>query len=381
MKVLMLIDSLRLGGAERVLATLSAVAPSAGFRFEVQVLSPPDRQRSVMEPVLEQAGVSIGYLSLRRLTDPRALPRLVRAIRRSRCEVVHAHLEDAATWAPIAGGIVGRPVVCSFHHVVVPLGRRESVREWLAIKAANRGAGVVFVSRASMDSFAEAYGGERPNWSVVNNGIDLTAFSAQPASMPVDLGLPRGARVATIVGALRGRKGHAVALTAWPEVLARFPDAHLLIAGEGPEKARLRTLAHELGIAERVVFAGIRSDIAELIRASSLVLLPSQHEALPTALIEAAACGRPVVSTDVDGVPEVVVDGETGVLVPVDDATAFADAVCMLLGDDRLRLRMGSQARQLAEERFDARSWAEHLYDVYAQACGMRHAMDLQYAD
>jgi glycosyltransferase involved in cell wall biosynthesis len=380
MKVLMVIDSLRLGGAERVLATLSAVGPGAGFRFEVLVLSPPDRQRSVMEPILEEAGVSTSYLALHRLADPRTLTRLVSAIHKSSCDLVHAHLEDAATWVPLAAHIAGRPAVCSFHHVVVPLGKRESVREWLAIKAANRGARVVFVSRASMDSFAEAYGGERANWSVVNNGIDLTAFSARPAVLPPDLGVPPDAPVATIVGALRGRKGHALALAAWSEVLDSFPDAHLLIVGDGPEKARLHKLARTQGIAERVIFAGTRSDIARLIRASSLVLLPSQHEALPTALIEAAACGRPVVATQVDGVPEVVLDGETGLLVPVDDIAAFSEAVLLLLGDDGLRRQMGVRARQLAEERFDARLWAERLHEIYAQVCGIQNDTAFQYA-
>ena len=370
MKVLMLIDSLRLGGAERVLATLSAVAPAAGFEFEVQVLSPPDRRRSVMEPVLEDAGVAVGYLSLRRLADPRALPRLVRAIRRSGCDVVHAHLEDAATLAPVAARMAGRPAVCSFHHVAVRVSRREALKERLAVMAANRSAGVIFVSRASMQSFARTYGGPRANWSVVENGVDLDVFTPEPTSMSTDLRPAGGAPIVAVVGALRGRKGHAVALAAWPEVCRRFPDARLLIVGDGPEESRLRELARELGIAETVMFVGTRPNVAELMRASDLLLLPSQHEALPTTLIEAAACGRPVVSTDVDGVPEVVIDGETGLLIPVGDSRALADAVVALLADEPRRRAMGVRARALAEERFDARLWARRLHEVYADATG-----------
>lgn len=362
----MVIDSLRLGGAERVLATLGAAAPDAGFQFEVQVLSSPGHPRSVMEPVLADAGVSVGYLSLRRLADPRALPRLVRAIRRSRCDVVHAHLEDAATLVPPAARIVGRPAVCSFHHVSVPLRGREAMKERLAIAAANTSAAVVFVSRASMDSFARVYGGRRANWRVVENGVDLREFASAPAAMPTDLKLPPGVPVATIVGALRGRKGHAVALSAWPSVLARLPDAHLLIVGDGPELSRLRALSRELRIAERVTFTGTRSDVADLIRASSLVLLPSEHEALPTTLMEAAACGRPVIATDVDGVPEVVVDGETGLLVPFGEMDALARATIALLEDEPRRRAMGERAHRLAEERFDTHRWAERLFEVYA---------------
>lgn len=369
MRVLMVIDSLRLGGAERVLATLGAAAPSAGFEFEVAVLSTPGSQRSVMEPVLAAAGVRIRYLSIRRLSDPRALPRVVGAIRSSGCNVVHAHLEDAATLAPPAARIAGRRAVCSFHHVVVPLSRRDTLKERLAVTAASRSAGVVFVSRSSLESFARAYGGARKNWCVVENAVDLDVFRTEPATMPADLMVPAGAPVVTMVGALRIRKGQATALRAWPAVLRRFPQARLLLVGDGIERDALQARMGELGLSERVIFAGTRTDVSRIIRASSLVILPSEHEALPTTLIEAAACGRPVVASDVDGIPEVVVDGETGLLVPVGDEAALSDRVTALLDDEPRRLRMGERARARAEDRFSAHRWAERLHEVYEQAC------------
>ncbi len=364
----MVIDSLALGGAERVLATLSATAPAAGFRFEVAVLSASESDLSAMEPVLAAAGVPMRYLSIRRLTDPRALPRLVHAIRASGCDVVHAHLEDAATLVPPAARIAGRRTVCSFHHVAVPLAGREELKERLAVAVANRSAGVVFVSRSSLESFALAHGGPRDNWCVVENAVDLDMFTPEPAVMPAELMVPSGAPVVTMVGVLRPRKGHDAALAAWPAVLRSFPDARLLMVGEGPQQEVLQARARELGVAERVIFAGKRTDVSRLIRASTLVVLPSEHEALPTTLIEAAACGRPVVATDVDGIPEVVMDGETGLLVPVGDEVALAREVTALLGDEPRRLRMGEDARALAEERFDARRWAERLYEIYERA-------------
>ena len=375
MRILMVIDSLRLGGAERVLATLSAYAPRAGFGFEVLVLSPPDDLRSVMEPVLQSAGMPVSYLGLRRLADPRALPRLVRAIRRSGCEVVHGHLEDAATLVPPAARLAGRPAVCSFHHIAVPLARRAAAKERLAVAAANTSARVVFVSRASLDSFACVYGGPQPNWCVVENGVDLDAFSDVPAGMPADLALPSGAPVAAIVGALRGRKRHADAVSAWPRVLERVPDARLLIVGDGPERSKLEGQARELGLEAHVVFAGTRTDVAQIVRASTIVLLPSEHEALPTTLIEAAACATPAIACDVDGVPEVVIDGDTGLLVPVHDPPALAEATIRLLEGDALRLSMGERARQVARERFDGHVWAERLQDVYMGARDGREAV------
>jgi glycosyltransferase involved in cell wall biosynthesis len=368
MKVLMVIDSLRLGGAERVLATLSAAAPAAGFEFEVAVLTTPGSHRSVMEPVLAAAGVQIRYLSIPRLSDPRALPRVVGAIRSSGCDVVHAHLEDAATLVPPAARIAGRRAVCSFHHVVVPLARRDRLKERLAVAAASRSAGVVFVSRSSLESFALAYGGPRKNWCVVENAVDLDVFTTEPATMPAELMVPAQAPVVTMVAALRIRKGQATALRAWPAVLRRFPEARLLLVGDGIERDALRARARELGLSERVVFAGTRTDVSRIMRASSLVILPSEHEALPTTLIEAAACGRPVVASDIDGIPEVVIDGETGLLVPVGDEAALSDRVTALLDDEPRRLSMGASARAMAEGRFSAHRWAERLHEVYERA-------------
>lgn len=374
MRVLMVIDSLRLGGAERVLATLSAMAPAAGFRFEVAVLSSPGSHRSVMEPVLAAAGVRIRYLSINRLSDPRALPRLVGAVRASGCDVVHAHLEDAATLVPPAARIAGRRTVCSFHHVAVPLPRREKLKERLAVAVANRSAGVVFVSRSSLESFAHAYGGARENWCVIENAVDLDVFTVEPAIMPPEFMVPDGAPVVTMVGALRSRKGQDAALDAWPLVRQSFPEARLLFVGDGPERDGLLRRARALGVAERVIFAGTRTDVSQLLRASSLVVLPSEHEALPTTLIEAAACGVPVVATDIDGIPEVVIDGETGLLVPLGDEEALARNVTALLGDAPRRARMGQNARAMAEDRFNSHRWAERLCEVYDQAARMRRS-------
>ncbi len=372
MKVLMVIDALHLGGAERVLATLSRVASDAGFHFVVDVLSPPGSRRSMMQPVLEAAGVPINYLSIRRLADPRALPRLVAAIRASRCDLVHAHLEYAATLVPLAARIAGRPAVCTFHHTAVPLGRREAAKERLAVASANRSANVIFVSEASRASFARVYGGPRANWSVIENGVELDLFTPEPAPMPDELQVPDGAPVVGIVGALRWRKGHHVALAAWPVVRSRIPDARLLIVGEGPEGTTLRDQAQTLGISDSVIFAGMRTDVARLMRASTVLALPSQHEALPTTLMEAAACGRAVIATDVDGVPEVVVDGSTGLLVPFGDAHALAGAIIELLENEARRDEMQASARRLAEERFDAGRWARRLFAAYEQACDER---------
>jgi glycosyltransferase involved in cell wall biosynthesis len=160
-----------------------------------------------------------------------------------------------------------------------------------------------------------------------------------------------------------------VAIRAWPHVRTRVPDAVLLIVGDGPHLPVLRGMA-----GEGIVFAGTREDVPDILRGSTLGLLPSLTEALPTALIEAAACGLPVVATSVGGTPEVVDDGRTGLLVPPGEVDALADAVIDLLTNPGRRAEFGLAARALAEERFSLDRWAESLRRLYEESLSRKRA-------
>ncbi|MDQ1650348.1 MAG: hypothetical protein QOG60_2405 [Frankiaceae bacterium] len=372
MKVLAVIDGLALGGAENLLSTLGRVGPRHDLQMTVLSLGHDTGAMATWLDVLQQSGLSVEFLGLSKLREPSGIPRLARAIRRSDPDVVHAHLEDSATLVPLATRLTGHACVSTYHHVAIPIQGREGLRERLSVVAANRGERVLFVSAASRDGFAATYGGPRAHWQVVHNGIDLDRF-AQPAagsrpSLPDELGVPVGVPVVTVLGRLGIGKGQAVAVAAWPRVLQRVPDARLLLIGDGPLETELRQQVDELGLRERVVFAGRRRDVEGILGASTLTCLPTIREALPTALIEAAACGVPAVASATSGVLEVVDDGRTGLLFPYGDEQRLADAVVELLADEPRRLAMGSAARQLAEQRFDAELWADNLHAVYRQA-------------
>ncbi len=371
-RVLVVIDSLRLGGAESVLSTLARAAPHGHFTLEIVSLSPPSDLTTAMLGTLEAQHVRTRFLNLPRLAHPRALPGLMRAIRQSGAEVVHGHLEDATTLVPPAAALTGRGSLCTFHHMAVPLARRAALKERLAIEAGARADKMLFVSHASMASYARRYG-QRRNWDVLHNGVDLLEFSQAPDTLPADLGIPTGASVTTIVGALRARKGHADALAAWPGVLGSHPEAYLLFVGAGPDEPRLRDITERLDLGDRVVFAGLRLDVPRLVRASTLILLPSSSEALPTALLEAAAASRAAVATDIPGVSEVLEHGVTGLTFPVGDIAALQTAVTQLLDDPGLRSTLGQGARAAAEMRFGMDLWARRLGSIYTHLARRRH--------
>jgi glycosyltransferase involved in cell wall biosynthesis len=371
-RVLVVTDSLGLGGAENLLAVLAGAAPAADLELRVVSLTPASMGRLALQPTLDKAGLRTSFLDVHRLRDPSAVRQIARAIRSWDADVVHAHLGYSATLAPVAARLTGRGSVATLHHVPEDEPLRERVKERLALESAGRLGALVFVSDASRRAFAARYP-ERGSWHTVHNGVDLTRFRPEPKVPAAGLAIPATAPTVAIVAALRGPKGHDVALEAWPKVLSSVPEARLLIVGEGDRRPALEEQTRALGLQERVVFAGIRDDVPELLRAADVVALPSYTEALPTVMIEAAASGRPVVATTVGGTPEVVEDGRTGLLVREGDPEAFGEAVVRLLADPALRESMGRAARARAEALFDADRWAVRLRTIYdQQSAGLR---------
>ncbi len=178
------------------------------------------------------------------------------------------------------------------------------------------------------------------------------------------LGLaPEGALIG-IVATLRSWKGHRYLLEAFAGLADR--GARLLVVGDGPQREALEALAGQLGIAARVRFAGNQDDVAPWLQALDLFCLPSYaNEGVPQALMQAMACGLPVISTPVGSIGEIVQDGDTGRLVPPEDAPALASAIEALLADPALRGRLGTNARAAALQRFGEERMVERMIDVF----------------
>jgi len=374
--VLTVVDALKLGGAETLIAQLGRVSAEADIELSVLSLHGRSPERSKLEPLLRESGVEPEYLGVRRTLDVSGFRRLVGHLKQTKPDVVHAHLEMAMTMGIPAARRAGIPAVGTFHHVHRPLSGRASGRERLAVEIATRSSAAIFVSQASLISFADRYRRSKPvpaSWTVVHNGIDLDYFTPAPGGatppLPADLGVDGNGPVVTILAALRDFKGITHAIDAWPAVLAEQPTARLLLVGSGEEEPALRAQVARLGLTGSVVSAGMRSDVPEVLRGSDLVVLPSIYgENLPTVLMEAGGCGRPVVASDVGGISDIVADGETGLLVPPGDSPGIAAAILRLLTDPDLRDRMGQAGRRRMERLFDARLWARSLHAVYQKA-------------
>lgn len=225
---------------------------------------------------------------------------------------------------------------------------------------------------AISEAVAGQFDGMPCNVRVVPNGIPIDRFTPGPApeGLREDLGLPEGVSVACVVGRLTPWKGHRTLLRAWPEVTARIPDAHLLVVGEvafwedGYDE-QLRALADDLGVADRVVWAGFREDVPDVLRLADLLILASTDEPFGRVVIEGMAAGLPVVATASGGVPEIVVEGETGLLVPPEEPSPMGEAIAQVLSDPPLARAMGEVGRERAVERFDVRRVARQVGEIY----------------
>jgi teichuronic acid biosynthesis glycosyltransferase TuaC len=290
-------------------------------------------------------------------------------------DVVHAHMLVPDGWAAARMGASLRvPVVATAHRAdVLDVPARGAASRAQVAQAVESIDQVCAVS-AAIAGAAEALATPRRPVAVVPNGADTTVFTPRDAGEArARLGLPAEGPIVTYVGKLVPRKGVDTLIEAMG-ILGRRPQgAPLLVAGGiGEMREGLERRARELGVADHVRFVGKipHDDVGWWMAAGDVFVLPSLSEGLPTVVCEAMNCARPVVATAVDGTPEIVRDGETGLLVPARDAGALAAALGRVLGEEGLAARMGAEALRIGRERYTWDANARRMGEIYRSVAG-----------
>jgi glycosyltransferase involved in cell wall biosynthesis len=213
----------------------------------------------------------------------------------------------------------------------------------------------------------------------VHEGIDIDrAQAAPPAPLHQELWLPHHAPIVGNVAALVPHKGQKHLVEAAAAVVRQIPDARFIIAGEGELRPSLERQIREHHLEKHVFLAGFRPDVLSLHKAFDIFVMSSVTEGLGTSLLDAMACGKPVVATSAGGIPEVVVDGETGFLVPPRDHAAMAEAIVRLLKDEGLRRRMGEAGFSRARRRFSAERMVQDTLRVYQRVALHPHHEEVE---
>lgn len=360
--VMLLTVGLTIGGTEGQLLELASRLDPRRFNVLVCAL----KREGPLAGSMRERGVRVVTLNGWGPWDVRVLFRLFRLIRRERPDILHAFLGLANLAASLVGRPLGVPVVVwSYRDVEIWKTRAH----WLVDRAGARWADAITCCSDAVRQFVLARLGEDASRVVtIHNGIDLEAFDSNRIAGRPELKLRGGGCVIGTVSRLdEPKKGLAVLLRALAGLAKRsdLPPWQCLLVGEGPARRRLETLASELGLSERVVFAGMRRDVARVLPALDLFVCPSLYEGFGIAIVEAMAAGRPVVASAVDGIPEVVVDQDTGLLVPPGNESALAEALAaLLLRPDRARA-MGLRGRERAREMFSITTTVERHQRLY----------------
>ena len=359
--VLHLIGSLGTGGAERNLCYLAPWMARSDLRYGICCL----QRKGNLAPEVEALGLPVFELGYRRRRALSTIWALRCLLRDHRVRVIHTHLYECGVIGRIAAWLAGTPVRITHEHGKTAW--KKWYHRWFE-RLAVRGTDLRIAVSEDIRDLRLAQEHTPPDKiAVVGNAVEPSSFDlpeAARARMRGNLGLGSQVLVGT-VGRLVEAKAYDVLLRAAARVCAANPDVRFVVAGGGHLETDLLKLRDSLGLAERAAFLGTRDDIPEILAAVDIYVITSVREGLPVTLIEAMMAAKPIVSTSVGGIPEVLEDGSDGVLVPPGDEQALAEAILALAADRDRRRALGLKAREKAIARYSARAVLETLEARY----------------
>ena len=368
LRVTHVVLSLDCGGLERIVLDLARSGPGLGQEVSVICLE----RLGTLAPQVEGAGSRVVALGKRPGLDPETTGRVAAALRYLRPDVVHTHQIGALYYAGPAAQDEGVPLVVHTEHinqVAKHRGLRDRLRMRILWWRAGRYARRFCCVSEDIASEVCGYGAvPRGKVRVVRNGIDTMKFRGRgDGAVRASLGIPADAPVVGTIGRLNEVKCQDLLIRSFGRVREQSPAAHLLLVGDGPSRDDLRALVEDLGLRDRVHFAGYQAEPERFLKAMDVFALASRAEGLPLAILEAWAAGLPVVATRVGGIPLVVEHGRTGLLAESGDEEALADHLRRLLSDPGLRRRLGESGRERAEADFDTRRMAGDYHRHYLE--------------
>lgn len=349
------------GGAQEHLYSLVTRMDLSRYDVSIVSLSPGSAARK-----LQKAGFDI--LVIDEPDDAIAVGALAAHLSEVRADVIHNHMfraETVGTRAAMALAEIGhrRPYVVSTVHS--SRVRSEEDRRHLRDLTPHMDQ-LIAVSRSIEHKLCDEERIQTPV-RLIYNGVDLSRYDHQEAccTLPTEYGMEPGSQIVGVIARLEPEKGHPTLLEAWPQVLRAVPDAYLLIVGDGSRREALEARARELRIAHRVVFTGRRDDVPAVTAALDVAVLPSYREAQGLSILEAMALSRPVVASNVGGIPEMIADGVTGLLVAPHDARALADAITRLLRDHPYADTLARAGHDLVHDRFCIELMVSAVQTIY----------------
>lgn len=345
LRLMHITHDLAIGGLQQVIVNLCRTLDQENFHITVLCLC----DLGPLAETIQELGIKVILLPGQEgRTDYFSFIKVARILKKEKIDVIHTHntqpLVDGTLGAVLAGGM--RRIIHTDHARQFPDKVRYMFAEWCMSHRVHRMVGVSEQTTLNLRRYEKI---PQKKLMTIENGIDGSRFDAvvDVENKRRALGLPSAGPLIGVISRLEAVKGITWLLQAMPDIIQRFPNLILLIVGEGTCRRDLEAETEQLGLHDHVVFTGARRDVPEILPLLDIYLLPSLSEGLPMGLLEAMAAGCPVIASAVGGIPAVVTNSETGVLVAPADSSTLARAVMDLVADPKGRARMSRCQKKL----------------------------------
>ena len=365
--VLHIIERLDIGGAEVLLLTFAKNVDKDKFKV---IFCCIDEKGSLFEAIANE-GVKIVCLKpTRYIYGCKRIFALMQLIKKENIDIVNTHLHTANYIGRLVAYMMGVKIICKAEHGYTGDYRKQDIINIPKYVKINMfldriSDAIVYVSEAQLRNSSNKISNEKK--IVIYNGLDTERFEFRNDrnSTRKALGLCDEDKVIGIVSNLHKYKGHIYILSSLEKILPFYPLLKLLIVGEGPEKSSLEKYVNDLGIKNNVIFLGGRKDVPELMRAFDILVVPSLFESFGMTLIEGMYSKLPIIGTNVGGIPEILKDGETGILIPPRDSEAIKNALLKLIENPALAKSMGERGREIVLSKFTGQRYAREMERLY----------------
>jgi len=363
MRIALAITELEVGGAERCLVNLATRIDRDRFDIEVYSLDQrPPKNRDQLARQLEQAEVPVHYIgtnsSFQIFSAVRQLRRLLSA---QSPDLIQSFLFHANVVGTLAARRARVPTIVTGIRVADPTKWRHLVERWVTRPAKC----IICVSQAVAEFSHKVAGLPDHKIVAIPNAIDMSRFPANQNCDLLEFAIPNEAKVAVCVGRLEHQKGIDWLLDLWPKVVAENPSYHLLLVGDGQDRSLLESRTKESNLESVVHFAGRRHDVPEILKSCQLLVLPSRWEGMPNVLLEAMASELSVLSTNVEGVQELLGPAWEQQTSDFGDSKSFVSRISSLLGDESLRQKLGQENRVRVAAEFSLDGMIQAYQDLY----------------
>lgn len=376
-KIIHVITRLDKGGASRVLLDIAKTLNKGQFSIKIISGRTSDEQED-LKKFSKQTGIEIIFIdSLRRdiniFLDIFALFKLLNIFKKEKPDIVQAHTSKAGFLSRIAAKLANVPAVIYMPHGHIFYGYTNPFLTYIYVLLERFAAGfcdyIVTLSNIESEEFLSKGIGRSGKFLTIHNGIDLKNYQTingnRLEELKKEIGFPLATPVITVISRLEPVKGVEVFIGALEELSKSVFQFKALIVGSGSLRQGLEKKAKSLNLGEKILFLGQRDDINEIIFLSDVVVNPAMNEGLGLVILEAQVLGKPVVATKVGGVPEVITDNQTGILVPVGDPKAMAGAISRVLKDKDLAASLIREAKKRVEIEFSKEKMISKFENLY----------------